>query len=100
MSAFPRKPVSELALVAVGAIPLLLLVEWTYSIAFTPSYTAGQTHILTSFLVVVVGVLRPRRSAISVSALRPCRGFRLWRSPVCCDASTPRAEPMERSGRQ
>src|SRR3954452_10269581 len=61
MSAFPRKPVSELALIAVGAIPLLLLVEWTYSIALTPPYTAGQTHILTSFLVVGVGVLRPRR---------------------------------------
>jgi hypothetical protein len=31
---------------------------------------------------------------------RPCRGFRLRRSPVGCDASTPRAGPTERAARR
>ena len=67
--------------------------------ARTVARTADRT-ITFVFLIVGVAVLSPLRRRDQPLPVRPWRGFRLWRSPVGCDASTPRAKPTERADRR
>jgi len=59
-----------------------------------------QPSILTLFQIVAVAVLGPLRRRDRPLPVRSWRGFRLWWSPVGCDASTPRAGPTERAARR